>query len=256
MVITLTDFRSYKYSQTTDGTNDYYSGINGTNGFSITPFANLSGLTFSIIITLPAQIDSTSTQKRLFEVADSTRTNLLAIDLGAFSGTLTNEYIGASLVTGTTKSGGRLSAVESISAGTHLVMVSVGGGSNVIISIDGSERNATANAFGVPATATSTFTANRVGLMASASGSVPTGATWREAMVINESWPIANHLGLYNYYTRNGNVPIANSDRSAWRYLVTPTSRAKIAALWKGDESGTDLLDSVTTGSDLTKTNF
>jgi hypothetical protein len=255
MVNTLTDFRSYKYSQTTDGTNDYYSGINGTNGFSITPFAGLTGLTFSIILTLPAPISSVSSQRRIFEVADSTRTNLLAIDLGAFSGTLTNEYIGASLVTGTTKSGGRLSAVETISAGTHLIMVSVGD-AFMVISIDGVELADTANAFGLPATATSTFTANRVGLMASASGSVPTGATWREAMVINEAWPFANHEELYKFYTRDGNVSMANTDRTAWRFLVTPTSRAKIAALWKGNESGTDLLDSVTTATDLTKTNF
>lgn len=256
MINTISAFRSYYDTQTTDGTNDYYSGINGTNSFSITPFAGLTGMTFSILINFPVQIDSTVSQRRLFEVADSTRTNLLAFDVGAFSGALTDEYIGVSLVTGTTKSSARCNAAESIAVGWNHIAISVGSAVNPTIAINGVSFTVTNNAFGAPQTATSTFTANKVGLMASSSGSVPTAATWREALVINQYSSIGAIQGLYNYYTRNGNVPLANSKRSAWRYLVTPSSRATIAGFWRGNESGTNLLDMTASTGNLTKTNF
>lgn len=257
MVATNTSFRSYKYTQTTDGVNDYYSGIDGTNGFSIAAFAGKTGMTFSILIDLPTQIDSTSAQRRLLEIADASRTNLMADDLGAFSGLLTNEYIGSALVTGTTKVFGRTSAVETISAGWHHIVLATGDSGVTVTCIDGVQLNGSVGAFGAPLTATSTFTANKIGLMASSAGGVPTACTWREALLVNIAWPIANMQKLYNFYTRDGNVSIEKSDRSAWRFLGTPISRPEIAGLWKGDESGTDLLESVNNSARrLVKTNF
>lgn len=256
MINTLSGFKSYKYTQTTDGTNDYYVGIDGTNSFSITPFAGLADITFNILINFPSQVDSTDAQARLLEIANSARTSLFGVDVGAYSGLLTNEYIGLfTNIAGAVKTSGVVTAT-SISAGWHMITVSMAA-TAIVLCVDGVLRSVTAGSTGAPVNITSGFTANRLSLMATTAGGVPYGCTWREAMLLNTGWAEANALIMYNYYTRDGNVPLGNSNRSAWRYMVTPAARAQILELWKGNESGTDLLPSKNASSGkLTKTNF
>src|SRR5688572_32322436 len=245
MINTLSGFKSYKYTQTTDGTNDYYLGTDGTNSFAISPFAGLADVTFNILINFPSQIDSTDAQARLLEIANSARTSLFGVDIGAYSGLLTGEYIGIfTNLAGAVKTSGVVTAT-SISAGWHMITVSMGAAA-ISLCVDGVLRTVTAGSTGPPVNVTSGFTANKMSLMASTAGSVPYGCTWREAMLLNVGWNEATALLLYNYYTRGGNVPLGNSNRSAWRFLITPTSRALIIELWKGNESGTDLLPSKT----------
>lgn len=255
MFATHSGFSSYRYLQTTDGTNDYYVGINGTNGFVITPFQGHTSFTFSILINFGSVIDSATTVKRILEIANSARTAIYGNDLGAFTSTLTSEYIGLfTLISGVTRARGVTSAT-SIAAGWHHIVLAVSGVAPKII-IDGVEITSTNGTGGAPVNATAGFTANQVSLMGTTAGGAPFGCTWREAALLNTAFVQANALDLYQYYTRNGNVSLANSRRSIWRYLGTTTGRSQIIELYKGNESGTDLLASKAAASDLTKTGF
>lgn len=243
------------YTQTTDGTNDYYVGINGTNGFSITPFSSIDTMTFSILINFTSTVNSSTSGARILEISDSTRTNLFGIDIGNFTGGITNEYLGVfTLIGGITRASG-VADGGSISAGWHHIGVRVNP-SSVVIAVDGVGKTLTNNVGGRPLTITTGYTANRISLMATTAGGVPLGCTWREALCMSGSLDATQMDDLLNFYTRDKNVPLGFSDRSVWRYLGTPTGRAMILALYKGNESGSDLLDAVDTARDLTKTNF
>lgn len=254
MVATNSGFASYKYLQTTDGVNDYYLGTDGTNSFSITPFAARVDMTFNVLINFTATVDSSTVVARMLEVANSARTSIYGNDLGAFTNQLTNEHMGLfTSLAGTVRSAGVVTG--SITAGWHMITISIAS-AVITMCVDGIIRAKTDGSFGPPVNATSGFTANKLSLMGTTVGSAVFGCTWREAMILTVGWSAANALLLYNYYTRDGNVSLAKSRRSAWRYMVTPTARGQIVALWKGNESGTNLLESKTSASNLTKTNF
>lgn len=244
------------FPQTTDGTNDYYVGIDGTNGFAISPFAGISTMTFSILINFPSTINSSTSGQRIVEIADSTRTNLFGIDIGNFTGGLTNEYIGvftnisaANRASGVTTGGG------SISAGWHMISVRVNS-TAVVITIDGVDQTLTNNATGRPVTISTGYTANKMSLMATTAGGVPVGCEWRDALFLNTALSAAQMDDLYNFYTKDNNVPLEFSDRSAWKYYGSTSGRSQVIAFYSGKESGSDLLDNVNTARDLTKTNF
>jgi hypothetical protein len=253
---TRTSAKSYKYVQATNGTDEYYVGIDGTNGFSITPFASHTNFTFNVLVNFPSVITSATAVGRMLEIANSGRTSLYGNDIGGFTGTLTNEYIGLfTLISGITRSSGVTSA-SSIPAGWHMITISVSA-TVVRYCIDGVEVAMTDGGAGRPQNATNGFTVNKMSLMGTTAGGayVPTTG-WREACLLNTIWSEANALMVYRYYTRNGGVTLANSDRSIWKYLSSSSGRAQIIALYKGNESAGDLLDSKTTASDLTKTGF
>lgn len=244
-----------KFVQTTDGTNDFYLGDDGVNGFSITPFTGRASMCFNIIINLPSTINSSSASSRLFEISNTARTSLYSFDIGAYTGSLTGEFIGAfrslagaTRVTGCTTGGG------SIAAGWHMLTVRQGATAQILV--DGVALAMTNGASGAITDATFSFTPTRAALMAATSGVVPTGCDWREALFLNSSFSDAGILALYNYYTSNGAVPLGNSNKSAVKFFGTTSGRAQVIALYRGQESGTDLLDYIATASDLTKTNF
>lgn len=244
------------FNQTTDGVNDYYLGIDGTGGFSITPFSNINEMTFNILVNFPSTINSASTGTRLLEIANSTRTSLFGIDVGNFTGGLTNEYLGVFTNIASVVRASGVADGGSITAGWHMISVSVNTLA-VVISVDGVNKTITNNATGRPITITGGYTANRIGLMATAAGGVPTGCTWREAALLNNALPIANMTDLYNYYTKDGNIALGISDRTARKYYGAVLGYGSFLALYKGNESGSVIVDTRTPGvRDLVKTNF
>lgn len=243
------------YTQTTDGTNDYYVGIDGTNGFAIAPFQGISTMTFHALINFPSTINSASTATRVLEISDTSRTNIYGIDIGAYTGALTNEYIGTfTNLAGAVRSTGCTDG-GSITAGWHTVMVKVSAGT-VVIAIDGVGKTLTNSAGGAPLTISSGYTATRLGLMAGTNGVIPTGCTFRDVALLSSSLTAANALDLYKYYTKDGNITLAESDRSIWKYMAGSSSYASILGLWQGNESGTNLLGKKSSARNLTKTNF
>jgi hypothetical protein len=242
-------------TQTTDGTNDYYVGIDGTNGFSITPFAGVSNMTFSILVNFPSTINAASSGRRIVEISDATRTNLFGIDVGNFTGGLTNEYIGVfTNISGVNRASG-VTDGGSITSGWHMISVRVNS-SAVVITVDGVNKTITDNATGRPLTISTGYTATRLALMATTAGGVPTGCTWREAVFLASGFTSTQMDDMHHYYTDDVNTPLVNSNKSLWKYFGSPTSRSLILAFYSGNESGSDLLDRVNTARDLTKTNF
>jgi hypothetical protein len=243
------------YTQTTDGTNDYYVGIDGTNGFSITPFQGVSNMTFNVLINFPSIINAASSVKRIVEISDAARTNIFGIDLGNFTGGLTNEYIGVFTSIGGVVRASGVTDGGSISAGWHMISVRVNP-SAVVITIDGVNKTITDNGTGRPVTISTGYTATRLALMGTTAGGVPFGCTWREAVFMNSGFTSAQMADMYNYYTDDVNTAIVESNRSLWKYFGAPGSRSQILGFYQGNESGSDLLDRVNTARDLTKTNF
>lgn len=255
MVNTHTSYQPYYYTQTTDGVNDYNVGINGTNGFVITPFQGRIIMSFNILINFPSTVNSSTTQQRIIEISNSARTSLFFLDIGSSSGSLTNEFIAFG-----TNHGGVIRIVGvvgagSISAGWHMLTVSVSS-ITTFLAIDGVSQSLTSGGSGAPVSVSSGFTANQVSIMGSTSGSVPLGCTWRDAVFISETLDSDDAGFIYGFYTRDGNVSLANSDRSFWRHYVSAIVRPNIIAFYSAQANGTDLLDKVSSASDLTKTNF
>jgi hypothetical protein len=255
MFSTYTSFKSYKYTQTTDGVNDYYVGIDGTNGFSITPFQGHTNFTFNILINVPTQINSATAVARFLEIANSARTSLFGNDFGNSTGTLTNEYVTIFTNLASIVRASGVTSATSIPAGWHMFTLVVSAAVARYM-IDGIEVALTDGSGGRPQGATVGFTANKIALMGTTAGGAYYGCTWREALLLSTVWAEANALAAYKYYTRNGNVTLAYSKKTMWKYLGSTSGRAQIIALYKGDESGSDLLESKTTASDLTKTGF
>jgi hypothetical protein len=238
-------------THTTDGTNDYYVGINGVNGFSITDFQGLSACTIHMLINFPAIVNSATAQKILLEASDDARTNLWAAQLGAFTGLTTLEYIGVSrLLAGnnralTIRDGG------SISAGWHLVTFS-SSAANTSVTIDGVTQSPTAFN-GTITNFTAGFTATRLAFMAATSGAAPYGAEWRELSIYSDAWLSSAITDLHNYYLMNGNLTLGTSRRSVLDFLP---KRPTLVEHYSGLVSGSTLKASLKSSHDLTLTNF
>jgi hypothetical protein len=252
MIRTHTSFRSYKYTHTTDGVNDHYLGTDAVSGFAIADFAGKTNITVNILINFPALVNEFSAQKRLLEIANSARTGLWTGDIGAFTATLTNEYIGvASLVGGVSKGTG-VKDGGNISAGWHMVTFTTSAtGSSVLI--DGVKPTNTVGSTGDTTAVSTGFTANKFALMASAAGGVPYACEWRECSVYSDAWLTSEILALYKYYTRNGNVTLGNSKRSAARYFPKLST---LIDLYKGNVSGSALKAHKSATHDLVLTGF
>jgi hypothetical protein len=240
-----------RYTHTTDGTNDYYLGIDGTNGFSITEFQGRAEGTFHILINVPATINSALAQKIVLEFSDAARTNLWNNDFGAFSGLTTLEYMGLVRVLAGATRALCLRDGGSISTGWHLITFSTSA-ANSSVAIDGVVP--TVQAFnGNINTITSSFTATRLALMAATNGAAPYGCEWREAAFFIDAWTAQECLDLYNYYTKNGVVSLANTRRSIVHF---GPHKQYLVDVYKGNVSGSDLLAHKNTAHDLTLTNF
>lgn len=252
-----TSFHSYKYEQTTDGVDDYYLGIDGTNSFSITTFQGLNLGSMNALINFTSTVDSTTAVARILEWSNATRTHQFAWCIGNFTTVLTGDYYGCfyNHNSGVTLRAKGITSAGSISAGWHMVSIVVEANLARLL-IDGVAIAGTAGPQGDVNEISFTFTPDRMALMATTAGTVPLGCTWRELAVFNTAPSDANLLKLYNYYTHDGNVSLANSRRSISRFLFFSSS-SEIIELYKGNESGTDLIPSINpTAHKLTKTNF
>jgi hypothetical protein len=252
-----TAFHSYKYTQTTDGTDDYYVGIDGVNSFSITTFQGLNLGAMNALINFPSTVDSSTAVARILEWSNSTRTHQFAWCIGNFTTVLTNDYYGCfyNYNSGVTLHAKGITSAGSITAGWHMVSIVVEA-SLARLLIDGVAIAGATGPQGDVDQVTFGFTPDRMALMATTAGTVPLGCTWRDLAVFNIAPSDADMLKLYNYYTHDGNVSLANSRRTLARYLIY-WSGSSIVELYKGNESGTDLLGSInSTAHKLTKTNF
>lgn len=252
-----TCFHSYRYDQTTDGVNDYYLGIDGTNSFSITTFQALNLGALNILINFTSTVDSATAVARILEWSNATRTHQFAWCIGNFTTVLTNDYYGCfyNYNSGVTLHAKGITSAGSISAGWHMCSIVVEA-SLARLLIDGVAIAGATGPQGDVDQMTFGFTPDRMALMATTAGTVPLGCTWRECTIFNTAPTDANLLKLYNYYTHDGNVSLANSRRSISRFLFFSSS-SEIVELYKGNESGTDLLGTISpTTHKLTKTNF
>lgn len=254
--ITLRQSENRIFPQATDGVNDYNLGTDGTNSFTISTFASITDVTINVLINFPSTVNSTTTGQRIFEIANTARTSLFGIDIGGFTTSVTDEYIGFfTNIAGTLRVAAVNTAAGSISAGWHMITIT----RNSNIYIDGVSQTTTfGTSTGPPAVFTNGYTINRLSIMASTSGSVPTAATWREFTILAGNLGSTNVADLYSYYTRQGNVTLANSKETLWKYYGASTGyNTTMLAQWQGKESGTDLLEQKNpTTKKLTKTNF
>jgi hypothetical protein len=253
MVKTHTSFRSYTYSHTPDGSNDYYLGTNGVSGFSITDFQGLTNITINILINFPLAISSATAQKIVIEIANSARTGLWIGNLGAFTSLLSNEYVGiSSLVGGVAKASGANTVAETITAGWHMLTFATSG-STSSVSIDSSPPAIDIGGTGAVTTVSTGFTANKLSLMAATNGAAPYGCTWRELSIYSNAWLTADVQNLYRYYTKNQSISLANSKRSAARFAPY---RSNLIDLYRANVVSTSLKAFKSSTHDLTLTNF
>lgn len=242
-----------RYEHTCDGVNDYYSGINGTNGFVITAFQGVTNVVINVLMEFPSSIEAADAVTRLFEISNSGRTSLVGPSFGNATGLFADEYITSfSSIAGLIRGAGVTDGGGSISAGWH--MITVVNNTGVRIYVDGVPK-ATYTAFpsGDGAVFTNGWTPDRLALFATTVGGVPQGASWREYAIIGTTFNDTDILNLYNFYTVQGNITVENSRRSITKFIkYVPL----LIEVWRGNVSGSDLLGTKNAAHDLTLTNF
>lgn len=253
MIKTSTSHHVERYEHTCDGVNDYYSGINGTNGFVITAFQGITNGIINVLMEFPSSIEAADAVTRLFEISNSARTSLTGPSFGAATGLVADEYLTTfTNIAGLIRGAGVTDGGGSVSAGWH--MVTFVHNTGVRVYIDGVPK-ATYSAFpsGDGAVFSNGFTPDRLALFATTAGGVPQGASWREFAIIGTTFNDTDILNLYRFYTVQGNITLENSRRSITKFIkYVPL----LIEVWRANVSGSDLLALKNTAHDLTLVNF
>lgn len=214
-------------SITFNGTNQYAIGINGTNGFDFSAFANKSSLTFNCLITLGSLINTSTVGKAVFDISDSVRGHVLTLFLGIATAASALETI---TLGRTDPSPTTTFLTNTIPPGFLLLTVVVNSGSAAQLYINGVLQTGSSGTNTNVVAATQGLTVDRIAIGASALGTAFNDSSFREISFVGRSLTGAEVLNLANYY-------LSNLNRSLKDYALY--NDAAFIELYTGDRSGT-----------------